>query len=113
MADKKTAIVFGASGIIGRNVAERLAASGSWDVIGVSRHAHNDLPGSKAIACDLTDAAAARAALATAMGATHVFMCNWSRQANEAENCRVNGMMVLNALEPLTATGKMRQPAFA
>src|SRR5882724_12725494 len=106
MADKKTAIVFGASGIIGRNMAEGLVASGSWDVIGVSRHAHDDLPGSRAIACDLTYSSAARTALATANGVTHVFICNWSRQATEAENCRINGMMVRNALEPLAATGK-------
>ena len=111
MADRKTAIVFGASGIIGRNVAERLVASGAWDVIDVSRHPHNDLPGSRAIACDLTDAAAARTALAGAKNASHVFICNWSRQANEAENCRVNGMMVRNALEPLAATGKLQQAA--
>jgi nucleoside-diphosphate-sugar epimerase len=111
MAEKRTAVVFGASGIIGRNVAERLAASGSWDVISVSKHAHNDLPGSKAIACDLTDSASAGAALAAVKGATHVFICNWSRQANEKENCRVNAMIVRNALEPLAAAGSLRHAA--
>ena len=39
--------------------------------------------------------------MAEAKGATHAFICNWSRQANEAENCRVNAMLVRNALEPL------------
>jgi nucleoside-diphosphate-sugar epimerase len=42
-------VVFGASGIIGRNLAERLASSGSWEVVSVARHAHNDLPGSRPI----------------------------------------------------------------
>jgi nucleoside-diphosphate-sugar epimerase len=110
MAEKKTGVVFGASGIIGRNLAERLVASG-WDVVAVSRHTHDDLPGSKAIAVDLTDSAAARTALAEAKGATHAFICNWSRQANEAENCRVNAMLVRNALEPLAAVGSFRHAA--
>lgn len=84
MTDKKTAVVFGASGIIGRNVAERLVASGSWDVIGVSRHSHDDLPGSKAIACELTDAAAARAALSAAKDASHIlFATGAARQTRQ------------------------------
>lgn len=110
MAEKKTGVVFGASGIIGRNVAERLVSSG-WNVIAVSRHAHDNLPGSKAVAVDLTDGGASRAALAQVKGATHAFICNWSRQANEAENCRINAMLVRNALEPLTAGGTLQHAA--
>src|SRR5579871_1823746 len=109
--EKKTAVIFGASGVIGRNLAERLVAVGSWDVVCVSRHVHHDLPASKAIACDLTDSSAVRPALEAAKGATHVFLCNWSPQANEAENCRVNGLMVRNALESLAAAGKLRHAA--
>jgi nucleoside-diphosphate-sugar epimerase len=101
--EEKTAVVFGSSGIVGRNAAERLVSSG-WKVISVSRHPHNDLPGSRAISCDLTDAEASRQALTAAKGATHAFFCTWSRQANEQENCRVNSMMVRNALEPLAGT---------
>jgi nucleoside-diphosphate-sugar epimerase len=104
MAQKK-AVVFGGSGIIGRNLAERLVAQ-SWDVTCVSRHPHNDLPGSKGIACDLTDSASSRKALEAAEGTTHAFLCNWSRQANEAENCRVNALLVRNALEPIAKTLK-------
>ena len=103
----KTAVVFGASGIVGRNLAERLIAS-NWNVIAVSRHAHKDLPGSKAIACDLTDTAMSRKALEEAAGATHAFLCNWSRRENETENCRVNALLVRNALEPL---GSLRHAA--
>ena len=78
--------------------------SSHWNVIAVSRHSHSDLPGSKAIACDLTDAAESRKALEGAAGATHAFLCNWSRQENEKENCRVNALLVRNALEPLAGT---------
>src|SRR5689334_9045814 len=99
MAERRTGVVFGASGIIGRNVAEHLVASG-WNVIAVSRHGHDDLPGSRAIAVDLTDATASRAALAPIKDVTHAFICNWSRQADEAANCRVNAALVRSALEP-------------
>ena len=111
MSDKKVAVVFGASGIIGRNLAERLASSGSWDVVSVARHAHSDLPGSRPISCDLTNAENAKQALSAAKDATHVFFCTWSRQNNEAENCRVNGLMVRNGLEALAANGKLRHGA--
>ena len=111
MTDNKVAIVFGASGIIGRNLAEHLSSSGRWDVIAVARHAHNDLPGARAIACDLTDAAATREALSAAKNATHVFFCTWSKQASEAENCRVNALLIRNALETSAANGKLRHGA--
>jgi nucleoside-diphosphate-sugar epimerase len=109
MAAKGKAIVFGVSGVIGRNLGERLVASG-WDVTGVSRHSHQNLPGARALACDLTDAAAAEKAL-TGSDATHVFFANWSRQATEAENCRVNAAMIRNALTPLGASGKLKHAA--
>jgi nucleoside-diphosphate-sugar epimerase len=110
MTNTKNAVVFGASGIIGRNLAEHLVSNG-WGVTAVSRHVHHDLPGAHAISCDLTDAAASRAALAAAKGASHVFFCTWSRQANEAENCRVNALMIRNALDALTANGALQHAA--
>ena len=111
MSAKNVAVVFGVSGVIGRNLGERLAASGRWEVIGVSRHAHDDLPGASAIVCDLSDAAATRAALGAIKGATHAFYCTWSRQANEPENCRVNGLMVQNGLGVLAEGGALRHAA--
>lgn len=110
MADNRTAAVFGASGIIGRNLAEHLSAN-SWNVVSITRHSHDDLPGVKAITCDLTDAAATAKALASAGNVTHAFFCTWSKQANETENCRVNGLMVRNGLDALAASGKLRHAA--
>ncbi len=111
MADKKTAVVFGVSGVIGRNVGERLAATGGWEVIGVSRRPHDDLPGARAITCDLTDADSTRTALGAIKDATHAFYCTWSRQENEPENCRVNALMVRNGLGTLAEAGSLRHAA--
>jgi nucleoside-diphosphate-sugar epimerase len=108
----KTALIFGVSGIVGRNLAERLSNSG-WKVIGVSRRKHKDiqLKGVEFITCDLNNAKATRKALAAAKKATHVFYSTWSRQANEAENCRVNGDMTRAAIEGAVANAKIQHVA--
>jgi nucleoside-diphosphate-sugar epimerase len=110
---KRTALIFGISGIIGRAVAEHLTATGKWQVIGVSRHAHPDLKikGAKLIQCDLLDPKATRKALKKASHATHAFFTTWARQANETENCRVNGAMIRSALEGAAAHAKLKHVA--
>jgi len=91
------ALIAGASGIIGRHLAEHLYETGGWAISGLSRHGH-DLPkGVRGISADLTDAASVRNALKD-VNPTHIFITTWSRQASEAENCRVNGAMVENLL---------------
>ncbi len=106
----KTALIFGVSGIVGRNLAEHLASAGGWKIIGVSRHEHKDLKikGAKFIACELQDAAGSRKALKKAKDATHLFFCTWARQPTETENCRVNGAMLRNALEGTAAVASLR-----
>src|SRR5262245_51742089 len=42
---------------------------------------------------------------------TYVFITTWARQANEAENIRVNGAMVRNLLDALRPTGSVRHVA--
>jgi nucleoside-diphosphate-sugar epimerase len=109
----KTAIIFGISGLVGRNLAEHLWAAGGWNVIGVSRRPHRDinLAGVDFVVCDLGDAAATRKALASAKHATHVFFSTWSRQATEAENCRVNGALIRSAIEGAVANASIRHVA--
>ena len=93
----KAALIVGAGGIVGGNLAERLLAQG-WTVHGLARRPSFRQPDLKPIAADLTDAKATRAAL-DGLDVSHVFISAWSRQATEAENCRVNGAMVRNLLD--------------
>src|SRR5215475_1998435 len=102
MADN-TAAIFGISGIGGRALAERLQVAGGWRIVGVSRRRPPDMPEIEHAACDLTDEAATRAALARGTPATHLFFVTWSRQPTEAENCRINGAMLRHALEAVAA----------
>ncbi|MFO1069128.1 MAG: SDR family oxidoreductase [Geminicoccaceae bacterium] len=96
----KRALILGASGIIGRTLAEELLTAGDWTVLGVARRAGQVPAGVQPIAVDLRDEAAVRAALA-GTSPTHLFITTWLRQANEKENCAVNGAMVRNALAAL------------
>jgi nucleoside-diphosphate-sugar epimerase len=66
-------------------------------------------PGVGAIQVDLTDAGAVKQALAS-RGITHAFICTWSRQATEAENCKVNGAMLRNVVDAL-GNDKLRHVA--
>lgn len=94
----RTALVAGASGIVGSATADLLVARG-WTVHGLARRPVEQA-GVAPIAADLTDAAAT----AQALGDVHpdaVFITTWLRQDSEAENIRVNSAMVRNLLDGL------------
>jgi nucleoside-diphosphate-sugar epimerase len=103
------ALVVGASGIAGRNVAGHLASLG-WEVDGLSRRPAEDLDGVAPVLADLRDADAVRTALRERRY-THGFYCSWSPQPTEAENCEVNGAMLRNVLEPIVEPGTLRHVA--
>jgi nucleoside-diphosphate-sugar epimerase len=91
-----SALIVGAGGIVGGNLAERLLTQG-WQVHGLARRPTFHNPAVKPVAADLTDSEATGKAL-RGLDVSHVFISAWSRQATEAENCRVNGAMVRNLL---------------
>ncbi|QAY80097.1 SDR family oxidoreductase [Sphingosinicella sp. BN140058] len=97
-----TALVVGASGIVGSATAELLVRQG-WAVHGLARRAVAQ-PGVRPVAADLQDAAATAAAL-SGIRADAVFITTWLRQDSEAENIRVNSAMVRNLLDGLRSNG--------
>ena len=93
MNKHNTALIVGATGLSGSYTGRHLKEAG-WTVVTLSRSAA-DLPWSdRHIAADLEDGAATMAALKAALDVTHVFFCTWSRQKDEAENVRVNALMI-------------------
>ena len=94
----RTALVVGASGIVGSATAALLTQQG-WTVHGLARRPVAQ-DGVHPVAADLTDAAATQAALAD-VRPDAVFITTWLRQDSEAENIRVNGAMVRNLLDAL------------
>lgn len=103
-----TALVVGASGIVGSATAELLVAEG-WTVHGLARRPTAQA-GVAPIAADLLDAPATRAALAD-LRPDAVFITTWLRQDSEAENIRVNSAMVRNLLDGLRPGGAQRHVA--
>jgi nucleoside-diphosphate-sugar epimerase len=104
-----TALVVGATGIAGQNLARHLVGLG-WSVDGLSRRAADGLDGVRPVLVDLRDERAVREAVQGARY-THVFHCSWSPQPTEAENCAVNGAMFRNVLEPVLEPGTLRHVA--
>lgn len=104
----RKALVVGATGITGGNLATHLAAQG-WEVYALARkpEAH---PGVEPIAADLLHPGSLKSALAP-LSPTHVFFCSWLRQATEAENVRVNGAMIENLFASLSDATKLEHAA--
>ena len=96
----ETALVVGATGIIGGNLVAELLANG-WTVYGLSRDPKDTGTGVKPIAANLLDADNVHKALRD-LKPTHVFFATWTRRATEEENIEVNSAMVRNVLDALS-----------
>ncbi|HMG01914.1 MAG TPA: SDR family oxidoreductase [Edaphobacter sp.] len=96
----RTALIAGVTGIVGRNLAEELAARGDeWRIFGLSRKPAV-IDGVEPVSADLTSPDSLRSALA-AIKPTHVFLSTWMRQSSEAENIKVNSALVRNLLDAI------------
>ena len=96
----QSALVVGASGIVGNNLARRLVSQG-WQVHGLARRPPSDIAGMQPVSADLLNPDTLRAAL-EGLRPTHVFITTWLRQPTEAENIKVNSAMVRNLLDALS-----------
>jgi nucleoside-diphosphate-sugar epimerase len=101
----RTAVVAGATGIIGRAIAAKLAEFDGWRVVGVTRSG-GTVPGiGETIAVDLRDPEDTRRRLAPAADATHLFFAAYLPQENWAAEVGPNRALLVNAIEGLEAIG--------
>jgi nucleoside-diphosphate-sugar epimerase len=105
----EAALIAGVTGIQGNALSRHLVASG-WKVFGLARRPSVDFAGVTPVAANLTDPSSTRAAL-RGLDASHVFYCAWARQPTEAENCSVNGGMLRNLLDSVSASPGLRHVA--
>lgn len=101
---KGTALVVGATGITGGNLAAYLVASG-WTVYGLSRRPSGQA-GVIPVSTDLLDRHATQQAL-EGLPISHVFFCTWTRRDSERENVEANGAMMNHLFDALDA-GKLQ-----
>lgn len=105
----KTALIVGAGGIVGSNLARHLIAN-KWQVYGLGRRPPADLPGMAPVSVDLLDRTSLQRSLRD-MRADAVFIGAWLRQPTELENIAVNSAMVRNLLDALPASRTIRHVA--
>src|ERR1700685_2313532 len=105
----RTALVVGATGIVGLNLTQHLAVEPGWKVFGLARNP-SARDGVQAVAADLLKPDTLSGAL-EGIKPTHVFLTTWLRQPTEAENIKINAAMVRNLLEALSSTGSVQHVA--
>ncbi len=106
MANK--VLIAGASGVVGASAVDAYLAAG-WDVVALSRRPPetDSTQPFQHLACDLRDAASARAALASLTGVTHVVYAALFEQPGliagwqDAEQMRINLAMLDHCMTPL------------
>jgi nucleoside-diphosphate-sugar epimerase len=93
-----TALVAGASGIIGTGLAQQLVAAG-WKVLCASRSGGGGLAGTEGIAIDLMNSDACRRALASQPGISHIFYAAYQQADSRADEVAPNLAMLRNFVE--------------
>src|SRR3954462_10057668 len=97
----KTALVAGASGLIGRRIVEQLIAAGGWNVISLAR-SPRESKGMKWIAVDLKDAADCTKKLGALDGVTHIFYAaRYDHPEGVPESVEINSAMLENLVNAI------------
>lgn len=97
----RTAVVAGATGIVGGALIEHLRASGEWEVVSLSRRTSELGSGVRHVHVDLLDAQESSAKLRELTEATHVFFAAYAPRATPAEEVAPNLTMLMNLVEAL------------
>ena len=101
--NKRTALVTGATGLVGGYLLKHLLARGDWDVVAISRR-KPDIPGHyRHIAVDLLDLADCRAKLGSLKNITHVFFVAYIERADPATLVTDNTALLVNLVETMEA----------
>jgi nucleoside-diphosphate-sugar epimerase len=101
---RKVALIVGARGIIGGNLANHLASLEDWDIIGLSRRGGESSGRIRHVAVDLLDGDDTRAKLRDLGDVTHVFYAAYQDRPSWAELVPPNLAMLVNvvdAIEPV------------
>jgi len=104
---KHTAVIAGASGLIGRRLAEHLEQTGQWNVIRLSRTARAD--GKHWVGVELADAADCKAKLGSLKEVSHIFYAARSEHPEGVpEPVERNTDMLANLVDALERSSPLR-----
>lgn len=109
---QQTALIVGATGVVGQACLHHFASLPGWNAIGVARRAITPPPGAQALQLDLQDTAACAAALRGRDDITHVvYAAVYEKPGGlvggwrDEEQMQVNLAMLRNVIEPLDRPG--------
>ncbi|KAJ1377539.1 hypothetical protein SESBI_48795 [Sesbania bispinosa] len=106
------AIIFGVTGLVGRELAKRLILESSWKVYGIARNPETPTtllsPCYHFIPCNLLNPFETKKKLSCLQDVTHVFWVTWASQfpSDTQESCEQNRAMMSNALDSLLSMAK-------
>uniref|UniRef100_A0A6N2L2F3 Vacuolar cation/proton exchanger n=1 Tax=Salix viminalis TaxID=40686 RepID=A0A6N2L2F3_SALVM len=105
------AIIFGVTGLVGREIARRLISKNKWKVYGVARRSESFpilSPSYRFISCDLLNPNETEKKLSLAQDVTHMFWVTWTSEfpLDSRECCEQNEAMMSNALNVILAKSK-------
>lgn len=103
------ALVVGATGITGSNLAQELISNG-WTTYGLARNPTSSISGLIPVQADLLDEENLKIALEN-LSPTHIFFTTWMRNDTEEENIRVNSTLVRNLLTVLSSKKSIQHVA--
>lgn len=101
--NKRTALVTGATGLVGGYLLRHLLDRGGWDIVAVSRRKPEIAGDYRHIAVDLLDPADCRAKLGALKEITHVFFTAYIERPDPAELVSANTAMLTNLVETIEA----------
>jgi nucleoside-diphosphate-sugar epimerase len=96
---KRTALIAGTTGVVGRALLEHLEQDTSWEIIALSRRPPDFPTRARFLSVDLSDPSDTAAKLGHLRGVTHVFFAAYAPAASLAEEARLNAAMFENFLK--------------
>jgi nucleoside-diphosphate-sugar epimerase len=103
---RKTALVAGATGVVGRNLLRQLVSKPEWDVIAVSRRAPDVEGDYRHIAANLLDPADVGKRLGQLREVTHVFFSAYIEKPSWAEMVAPNMALLTNLMDAVEPAAK-------
>lgn len=106
MMKQNTALIVGAHGVIGSNLASHLSALGNWDIVGLSRRGGPNQGPIRHIAVDLLDRSDIREKLGGLRDVTHMFYAAYQDRPSWAELVEPNVAMLRNVVDTVAPVAK-------
>ncbi|MFQ5911891.1 MAG: SDR family oxidoreductase [Nitrospinota bacterium] len=99
MSERKTALVVGATGVIGGSLIKHLEGLEDWDTVGVCRRPPGHGGRTQYISIDLSEPVSGEEHLAAMSGVTHIFYAGYTDRPTFAEQTAPNTALFVNAVE--------------